>query len=283
MYGTLGKKKTEYMRDYESLKRELVSNYEKFKTTVYDITDNIVNDYNEKVLFLQRIRDETGIPFRWSGYVRLDTIKNRQQADALRDSGLAGALMGIESFTSSTGRFIGKNTDGVRLKEQLHMCRESWGENALISATFIAGLPTETEEQIAQTYNWLISQEGKHLVDTFKFNLLYISPQADNKNEINRNRNNPFKDYKLYDQVKWTSPWSTSDRLLRLVNVLNKDNISYNDLHSQSLSIYNNYGFELDELIKIVRQRKHFDHIDVKRNSKHLFNYRKSIMKQFST
>jgi len=278
-YGTLGKKKTEYMRDYESLKRELVSNYENFNTTVYDVTDNIINDYHEKVTFLQRIRDETGIPFRWTGYVRLDTIKNRQQADALRDSGIAGALMGIESFAASTGRFIGKNTDGEKLKEQLHMCRESWGDNALISATFIAGLPTETEDQMIESYKWLISEEGKHLIDTFKFNLLFISPDADDKNEINRNRNNPFKDYKFYDQRKWISPWSTSDRLSELIKVMNKDNINYMGIHSQSLSQYNNLGYDLEELILTVRQRKSFDYTQVyKKHQLNLNDYVKSVM-----
>jgi radical SAM superfamily enzyme YgiQ (UPF0313 family) len=251
-YGSLGKKKHEYMRTYESLKRELVSNWENFGTIAYDITDNIINDYHEKISFLRRIRDETGIPFRWSGYVRLDTIKTRQQADDLRDSGMAGTLMGIESFTASTGRYIGKVTDGERLKDTLRMCRESWGDTALISASLIAGLPTETEEQLLSNYEWLISPEGRHLIDTFKFNLLHVSPGSDDKNEINRRRNGPFKDYVVTDR-SWTSPWSTSDRMIKLVIQMNRSNINRGGIHSQSLTQISSYGYSVADLMLKVR------------------------------
>lgn len=276
-YGTLGKKKTEYMRDYESLKRELVSNYENFNTTVYDITDNIINDYHEKVIFLRRIRDETGIDFRWNGYVRLDTIKNKEQADALRESGMSGALMGIESFKTSTGKYIGKMTDGERLKDILHMCRESWQDTALVSASFIAGLPTETEEDITNTYNWLISPDGRNLIDTFKFNLLFVNKSNDDKNDINKNRNSPFKDYDVVDVNDWTSPWSSSECMLKLSKQMNENNINHHGIHSQSLTIYANYGFSIEDLVMTVRKRKPFN---FKKSSKDNLNeYTKWVMK----
>lgn len=277
-YGSLGKKKHEYMRSYTSLKAELVSNWENFRTVTYDITDNIINDYHEKVEYLRRIRDETGIPFRWNGYVRLDTIKTPQQADELRDSGMAGALMGIESFTASTGRYIGKVTDGARLRETLHMCRESWGDTALISASLIAGLPTETEHQLLENYNWLISAEGRHLIDTFKFNLLHISPGSDDKNEINRRRNGPFKDYEVYG-TSWTSPWSTSDRMIELVRLMNQPNINRNGIHSQSLTQYTSLGYDIDDLIRSVRKDDPMKINFVNQNREELKLYRDWVMK----
>jgi radical SAM superfamily enzyme YgiQ (UPF0313 family) len=254
-YSALGKKKTEYMRRYESLRDEIKSNYENFGTLVYDITDNIINDYHEKINWLIRIREETDIPFRWCGYVRLDTIKNKEQADQLRDSGMAGALMGIESFTASTGRYIGKMTDGDRLKDILRMCRESWKDNVIISASMIAGLPTETEEQITETYNWLNTEEGKHLIDTCKFQLLHISLGNDTKNDINKNRNHPFKDYKVVGN-RWISPWSNSDRISKMVNEMNKDKINRNGIHSQSLTKIVNLGYDLEDVILSVRRNE---------------------------
>jgi radical SAM superfamily enzyme YgiQ (UPF0313 family) len=255
-FGSLGKKKYEYMRSYESLKREIISNYENFGTTMYHLTDNIMNDYDEKMNYLIRIKDETGIDVKWAGYVRLDTIKNRHQADLLRDSGMVGALMGIESFTASAGRYVGKMTDGEKLKDILRMCRESWKNTALISASMIAGLPTETPEQVRKTYEYLISDEGRYLVDSHKFHILHINLENDDKNEINKHRNSPFRDY-IIDGYRWTSPWGSSTEFNDLVRSMRPFNAKRkNVIHAQNLINYVNLGFNVDDVVKSVRQRK---------------------------
>jgi radical SAM superfamily enzyme YgiQ (UPF0313 family) len=256
-FGSLGKKKHEYMRSYESLKDEIVSNYENFGTRMYHVTDNIVNDYHEKVKFLTRIRNETGIDFKWSGYVRLDTIKNKEQADALLESGMVGALMGIESFTPSVGRYIGKMTDGKRLIETLHMCRESWKDKVVVSSTFIAGLPTETYETLVSTFKFLTSEEGYYLLDTYRFNKFHVTKGFDDKNDINKARNHPFKDYVMkpgsYFGNDWTSPWGDSKTIEKLVNEFNHVDNRKTTINSQNLAQLVNLGYEPEEVVAMAR------------------------------
>ena len=209
------------------------------------------------MLFRSVSQSRYGIDLKWTGYVRLDTIKTKAQADLLLESGMIGALMGIESFNPSTGRYIGKMTDGKRLIETLHLCRESWKDNVIISSTFIAGLPTETYESLAQTFGFLISEEGYYLLDTFRFNKFHVTKSFDDKNEINKARNSPFKDYVMtsgsYFGSDWTSPWTNSKDIEKLV-------IKFNDMihrktivNSQNIAQICNLGYEPEEVVKIGR------------------------------
>lgn len=282
-FGSLGKKKHEYMRSYESLKTELVSNYENFGTRMYHVTDNIVNDYQEKLKMLIRIREETGIDIKWSGYVRLDTIKNKEQADMLVESGMVGALMGIESFTPSTGRYIGKMTDGKRLLEILHMCRESWKENVIVSSTFIAGLPTETYESLYETFKVLTSKEGNYLLDTFRFNKFHVTQGFDDKNEINKARNSPFKDYVIAPGsafgTDWTSPWTESKKIGVLVDEFNSMKYRKTTITSQNLAQIVNLGYEPEEVVKMGRSGYNRQHFSYDRKTQLLIrNYRERVM-----
>jgi hypothetical protein len=256
-FGSLGKKKHEYMRSYDSLKNEIVSNYENFGTRIYHVTDNIVNDYQEKLKMLIKIRNETGIDLKWTGYVRLDTIKTKEQADLLLESGMVGALMGIESFNPSTGRYIGKMTDGKRLIETLQLCRESWKDNVIISSTFIAGLPTETYETLGETFEFLISDEGYYLIDTFRFNKFHVTKEFDDKNDINRARNSPFKDYVMtsgsYFGTDWTSLWTNSKDIEKLVMKFNNMIHRKTIVNSQNIAQICNLGYEPEEVVKMGR------------------------------
>jgi radical SAM superfamily enzyme YgiQ (UPF0313 family) len=282
-FGSLGKKKHEYMRSYESLKYEIVSNYENFGTRMYHVTDNIVNDYQQKLKMLIRIREETGIDLKWTGYVRLDTIKTKDQADLLLESGMVGALMGIESFNASTGRYIGKMTDGERLKETLHMCRESWKENVIISSTFIAGLPTETYESLGETFKFLISTEGYYLIDTFRFNKFHVTKEFDDKNEINKARNSPFKDYVMtsgsYFSSDWTNPWTNSKVIEKLVGEFNHSKYRKTLVNSQNMAQIVNLGYEPEEVVTMGRMGLKKDDVQIKdKTAKLIDDYRRKIM-----
>lgn len=221
-YANLGKKETEFCRTYDSLKNEIVSNYENFGVRTYQLADNMINDWPEKLKYLIRIRDETGIDVRWASYARLDTIKTKQQAQMFKDAGCLGIIFGIESMKKEVGPYFGKMTDRNRLIESLHMFRDAVGDTAMTSGSFIAGAPTETKEELHQTYEWLISPEGRHLLDHFIFTPLFIVPNINEYTEINKARQNPFRDYKLSEGINferglgWVSPWGTYEEFLDL-------------------------------------------------------------------
>lgn len=219
-YALLGKKKNEFVRSYESLKEEFVSNYQNFGTTLYTFTDNIINDYPPKLEHVARIRDETGIDIQWVAYARLDTM-NPKQLQLIKDAGGIGLVFGLESFTKAAGPSIGKMTDGERLKDMLRMIKTN--SNIHVSSSFIAGLPNETIEQMHSTFEWLKSEEGQTLVDSYLWTTLSIMEGISNKNDINKGRGDPFKDYIRYNPASWKSPWTTSQICNRLVAKFTKE------------------------------------------------------------
>jgi radical SAM superfamily enzyme YgiQ (UPF0313 family) len=252
-YGALGKKKTEYMRSYESFERELVSNYSNFKTRMYLLTDNIMNDYEEKLKFLIKIREKTGADIRWTGYVRLDTIKRKEQAQLLLDSGIAGATFGIESFKKEAGPSVGKMTDKDRLMKSLDIFRDVIGDNCVTTASFISGLPTETPDDLNKTHEWLTSKEGKYYIDHFTFTALRLFGGNETKNEINISRNNPFGVYEKYDNDpgKWVSPWGSSETYRKLAYQYNVRSSS--TIAAFSLPFLHNVGLKVENGIKLAR------------------------------
>ena len=285
-FASLGKKKNEYMRDYESLKREFINNYDNFGTRMYNLTDNISNDYQEKLNWLVRIREETGIDIRWAGYVRLDTIKNKQQADLIKQSGMVGALMGIESFTPSVGKYIGKMTDKNKLVEILHMCRDSWKDDAVISTMWIAGLPSETEDQMIATQEFILSEEGRHLIDGYKWNKLHVLSEQDEKNEINKARSGPFKDFKVSrsDSGLWVSPWTNSANMDKLVSRFNDRKNQKTFITAHNISQICNFGRDPEEVAIMARKGlKKRDIEYIKHTDILVYRYKKTVMAEFTS
>ena len=253
-YAYLGKKKHEFVRTYESLKKEFESNYKNFGTTVYTFTDNIMNDYPPKLEMLVKIKEELGIDIKWSGYARLDTIRNIQQVKLLQDSGMIATTFGVESFYKPAGPYIGKMTDGEKLKDSLRMIRQVFKDDLIISAAMIAGLPTETPEILNETYKYMNSTEGKYLIDNHVYSRLILFDNQGTKNEINAGRMNgdPFKDFKKNSPIDWTSPYGNSNLFSNLANKYNS-NRKKAYIFAFNLPILQNLNLSLDTIINNKR------------------------------
>lgn len=257
-YAALGKKKKEFVRSYDSFKTEVVSNYKNFGTTLYTLTDNIINDYEEKLKYMIRVRDETGIDFRWVGYLRLDTIKTREQAKLIADSGIAGATFGIESLKSEVGRYIGKMTDKGKIIEHASMFRETVGDQCLVMGSFITGLPTETYTDVTKTFEWLQTKEGRDLFDSYTFSTLFIYEGNADKNDINKSRNNPFRDYEILQSNRWTSPWGNYNDYADLATAFNENR--KNGLGGFTPPMIANIGIPLEKVLQIGRTKAAIPH-----------------------
>ena len=293
-YQGLGKKPHEFCRTYESIKNEIVYNWENSRSNVYMIVDNMINDDWKKLEYLARIRDETGIDVRWGAYARLDTIRTKEQAKMFRDAGVAGVIFGIESLKKEVGPYIGKMTDGERIKELLYQFREAVGETCITSGSFISGAPTETKEELRQTFDWLNSKEGTHLLDHYIFTPLFVEPGINERTEINKKRLDPWRDYKFSEDPEirlrgtgWVSPWGTYEEFLQLA-------IEYSSVNNKTITVQEAMSARrgpfaipilgnimeggAEEYIRACRERKpiHYTHRDLfKKNTKKLFEENK--------
>lgn len=151
-YPLNGKNKLDYWRSFDSLRQELIRNYEKFGTTRYTIGDDTFNDAPEKVLAISEVLKSLPFKVRFVCYLRLDLLVARPHvAELLPDMGLEYAYFGVETLNKRTGEVIGKGMGKDRVLAALSWVHSLWKGRVKIHASFIAGLPHESRESIQDT------------------------------------------------------------------------------------------------------------------------------------
>lgn len=189
----LHKKKGEYIKSVDTIKEELLFNYDNFGTTGYMFCDDTYNDTHEKVASLHQMF--TKLPFRieWTGYGRVDVIHSHpEQREMLLESGLRAILIGLETFNPISAKGIGKGLHPEKMKETLYYLRETWKGQVVVTGSFIVGLPGESEESVWRTVEWL--QRDDCPLDDAIFSPLNIRSISDNPDApVSRIAANPKK------------------------------------------------------------------------------------------
>ena len=185
-------------RNPQSLREELIRNYNEFGVTRFYIVDDLYNDSKEKVKILY---DEvwSKLPFQpeWSASMRLDMLwADPDSAEIIRDSGCKFAQFGIETLHNVAGRKVGKGLGRDRILKTLERLKPLWKDDVLVSAGFIAGLPFEPIESIKETMKWTMETD---LLYNAGWQPLLITPEdkLTVKNQIDQD-NNKY-------QVEWIS------------------------------------------------------------------------------
>ena len=159
----IGKTKNTYIRKYQHIEDEFLSNYYKYGTTRYIITEETVNESEEKMQALAEIANRLPFKLEWWGFNRLDLIATRPNAlETIEQTGLRGAYFGIESFDPRASRIIGKGWNGKKGKDYLLFLKERWESKISWTLSMIVGLPFDTEENIDNTQQWFIDNKMNH-------------------------------------------------------------------------------------------------------------------------
>lgn len=160
-----GKKKFDYLKDYDTLQKELISNYENYGLTNYILSDDTFNDSPHKVEMLHSLFTKLPFKLRFSCYLRLDLLlRFPQEIKQLKEMGLIGAFFGIESFNREAAKLIGKGIDPNVAKNALQELKKGyWGNEVKIGIGLITGLPYETYDSIEKTKDWIADESN--LVD----------------------------------------------------------------------------------------------------------------------
>ena len=155
-FGHLGKKPGTYIRPKESIKKDIVDRYEKYGTTRFLFLDDTFNDSVEKMKIIKEIRDETGIPFEFWGYCRLDVLRAKpEMVDLLDQIGWTNLTFGIETFNKDSGKDVKKGSQPDKLKEFLITLRNQY-PNHKFHINLMVGLPSDTEESVNDSVQWFI-------------------------------------------------------------------------------------------------------------------------------
>lgn len=175
-YPLLGRKKNDgaYHKDIESLAQEIKQNHEKWGVFQYMITDDTFNETTDKLLNVKKAIEISGVPVRFSAYLRVDLIERfPEQIQILRDMGLQSCFVGVETLNGRAGRSIGKTSHSERIKKVLEDMREIWGDDVNVYAHFITGLPHETLETMEVWAQWVYDRSD--LIDGFFMHNLQLT------------------------------------------------------------------------------------------------------------
>lgn len=145
-YPLLGKKKGTYLRSAMEIRDDMMRNYDAYGTTDYFISDDTVNDDNDKIKELHEAFKTLPFQPRFAGFFRLDLIhKHPWTAEVLADMGLVGVFFGIETLHPKSAVSIGKGLHPLKQVERMKWLKDGpWKNKVNIGGGIIVGLPHDT-------------------------------------------------------------------------------------------------------------------------------------------
>lgn len=197
----------DYTSDADSIKEQLLYNYEHFGMKDYAIVDDTFNDSTEKVTkFADMVETLPYEPYFWA-YIRADLLISRpkDREELLRMRVLAH-FHGIETFNQESAKSIGKGMDVSKMKEGLIDVSNYFMKHAGFEyrpqISLIAGLPYETKESLAETSKWIKTNWSHH---SWMMNALYIQDPDDPRgSELSKNFTK--YGYRIMDDITNTDP-----------------------------------------------------------------------------
>ena len=174
-YHLNGKSPNDYIKSKKTLTDELTRNYEKFGTTHYYVSDDLINDSEEKVDMLLDVSESLSFKLTYAGYLRLDLIRRfPSMAAKLKQAGLISCFFGIETINDASGRAVGKGLGIERTTEAIEICDSAWNNSVVATGGFILGLPKDTPDTKYQLAEWCDLPTVRRVIKEIEVRPLYI-------------------------------------------------------------------------------------------------------------
>lgn len=153
-------------KNLEDLKNELIANYENYGTQFYHFADDCFNDNRHKVEEVCGLLKSLPFKVEWVSYVRFDVaVRFPETARLMIEAGAKGLYFGIESLNYEVARRAGKGTHPDKIKAFMKSFFEDFGDQCLMTGSFISGLPGETRESWLREVDWMCENRPLHFVN----------------------------------------------------------------------------------------------------------------------
>lgn len=201
-YPYIGKRKGTYTRCFEDLRDEVMYNYDRWGVTKYYYTDDTINDDEEKLKDLVKLRNSVPFDLEWLGFLRADLLWAKPHTiGMLEDSGIKSAFFGIETFNPHSAKLIGKSWSGTHAKDFLPKLRERWDNKINWHLGLILGLPGWTYSELEKDMQWLIDNN----MHRWKWWALYVNPVSGKlyQSEFDRNHDQYGIKFRPNNMINW--------------------------------------------------------------------------------
>ena len=170
--------------------------------------------------FCRRMKER---PYGFRFQAMINSLRNSNKLDMMRDAGLFGVSMGIESGSQKILDFLGKKNDLEAARNLIRYCN---GNDLYASGSFIIGVPGETWETIEETREFM----AQNRLDSFQIFFL-----------------NPYPGTRIFDYAVETG--AITAPLDYIVNMGLEDQISVNLTEHDDATLYAMRDHILDGVI----------------------------------
>ena len=141
------------------LRKELITNYNRFGTINYILADDTLNDRISKLEMLADVVESLPFKPNFASFIRIDLVAARpQQMELLSRARVWAHFYGVETFSQAAGRAVSKGMHPDKIKQALLDMREHMMSTVGFyrgTLGMIAGLPNETPESWQESEDWL--------------------------------------------------------------------------------------------------------------------------------
>jgi radical SAM superfamily enzyme YgiQ (UPF0313 family) len=182
--------KEDTTRDLSILETELKRNYELYGVSNYLVSDETINDRDEKLAKIGKVKKNLGIDLNFTGFLRGDILFSRpQQLELLAEAGIWGHYYGIESLNHESAKSIGKGLHPDKIKAGL-LNTEEYFEKYLgkyrATVSIIYGLPHETIETALDGLKWLEKNWSRQSVVSFPLTINAVGNKSKIDNDYEK-------------------------------------------------------------------------------------------------
>lgn len=142
-----------------------------FGFTKFTFEHDLFTANKNRVIDFTNALKQSGNDFKWACSSRIDTL-DEEAIQAMASYGLTGVYLGIESGSERMQELMNKN---LKIDNIINTISTFMKHNVKITASFMYGLPEETDEDIEKTLQ-LAYKLYKLGVSTFQFHLCSITP-----------------------------------------------------------------------------------------------------------
>jgi hypothetical protein len=253
-FDLIGKRAGDWQKAESALRDELIMNYEKFGTTHFMFTDELINESLSKVELIHSVFTKLPFKISYTSYARLDLIwKFPEMREMLLESGAKSLVLGIETLHEAAGKKIGKGLGEKRVKETLSYCAETWKGKIITSSNFIVGLPGEDESSVRNTVEYLVSDECP--LDIITFIPLSIRQKHDGRSGISKIAKDPKKfGYTIKIGQSWQSNDMNFGQALDLVRDIYTDNrvLTKRKFPTSWIGRILNIGYTFEDIFEMI-------------------------------
>jgi len=143
----------------ERLYNSLKTAHDLFGTTHFFLADDTINEIDDKLKLIGKVREQLDFDPTFMAFVRLDVMgAHTHQIELIKKAGIDAVFFGIESFNPEVTKLIRKGGKPEGLLDTLRLFKKEL-PNTFTYANFIIGLTGDSEESIWKHADILIDEQ----------------------------------------------------------------------------------------------------------------------------